>query len=237
MKKSAVVFSFITLGCLVFFTADAWAQFAAVEGNYRQIRSVSFRMESFVTNSKGNITAKGRILLSGTNKRLDSISPDRMAFVFFNDTYSVYSYQDKKLVTKKYSELSEAHLLFTEEMFWTIVYNPFQVLQERYILPPSSARAVAKSPVSAQSRRDPDATVLISFNDSVITSIEYYYKKRLNKRILFDSPVASNNVKIPSHARVSIFAGDTETMHIDLKISDLEINTAISDTMFTRIAQ
>ena len=164
MKKSAVVFSFITLGCLVFFTKLTHGHSLRL---LREIigRSVRFPSEWNLLSliQKVILRQKEESFFQGTNKRLDSISPDRMAFVFFNDTYSVYSYQDKKLVTKKYSELSEAHLLFTEEMFWTIVYNPFQVLQERYILPPSSARAVAKSPVSAQSRRDPDATVLISF--------------------------------------------------------------------------
>lgn len=237
MKKTAVLFFFFTAASFCSLTVDAGAQLASVEDNYRQIRSLSCRMDSVVANSKGTISTKGRLLLSGTNKRLDSISPDRMAFVFFNDTYSVYSYQDKKLVTKKFSDLSDAHLLFTEEMFWTILYNPFQILQERYILPSAAARAAAKSPVTAQSRRDPDAAVVISFNGPVITSLEYYYKKQLNKRIVLDSPAESHNVKLPRHAVVSVFAGNKETMHIDLKITELEINTAIPDTMFTRIAQ
>ena len=235
--KKVMFFAFVTFCAVMLQSAGAMAQIASVEDNYRQIRSLSCRFDSVVFNSKGRVESKSRLILDGENRRLDCVSPDRMAFMFFRDSYSVYSYQDKKMVVKKLSELSDAHRIFTEELFWTILYDPFKIFYERFLPLLPSERSVAKSPVTMMSRRDPDSRVVISFAGPIITSAEYYTKNQLTKRITMSDPVESNGVRIPSRADIRIFSSGREMMRIQLSVSEIEINKTVPEKVFTRVDQ
>ena len=238
MKKISLFCLLALMSLTILFGAvPLWAQLFSAEKNYHQLQTLSCRMETTVTNTKGTMVTKGRILISGSNKRLDSISPDRMTFALYRDSYSVYSYQDKKLVTKKMAELSDTHRVFLEEMFWSILFDPFAILSDRYIFPPYDQKNDLKSPISLKSRRDPDARAVGSFDNSIITKIDYFYKTTLTKSIVFSSTITANGVTLPGKAVLKVYNGDRETMRISMDMSDVVINSEIPDSSFTKLVQ
>ena len=215
--------------------AEAKGTFSDVQSNYAKIGTLSCLTESVVSNSKGKELTKGKLLVSGNDKRFDVVSSDKMTFILFGDNYTVYSHQDKKLTKKKIKDLSDAHIILLEEMLWTVLYNPLLILHERFVMPPFATIKDEQNSIVAVSKRDQAASVRVFFDSGVITRMEYYYRDHLNKKVTFSNPVESGSAKIPTRVTISAMSGAKEILHIDLNVANIEMNRSIPETAFSRI--